>query len=355
MLAGSDFWRGKRVLLTGHTGFKGSWMSLVLERLGSHVAGFALAPDQKPNLFRQIAPFSDHRSIIGDVADTGLLEETIGAFLPQIVIHMAAQPLVRRSYEAPVETFLTNVQGTANLLNALRDVPPLEAVLVITTDKVYRNPEDGVPFREDDVLGGHDPYSASKAAVEIVVESYANSFFRDLHIPVATARAGNVIGGGDWSADRLVPDVIRAAMAGRQVELRHPDAVRPWQHVLDPLRGYLMYIEALVSAPNDTPRALNFGPETADDHVTVADLVDLVTETMSLPKGWCAQPGRHPEEMTALALDSGLANRTLNWRPRLRVRDAIELTARWYEQFMNKGDMRTFTAAQIDWYGNQGD
>ena len=270
------FWRDRRVLLTGHTGFKGAWLALWLERLGAQVFGLALPPTiPSPRGFPNWRPRRS-RSRIGDIRDAGVVARAVQEARPQIVIHMAAQALVRRSYRAPVETFATNVMGTAHLLDSLRGAEGLQAVLVVTTDKVYRNDGNGHPFAEDDPLGGADPYSASKAAAEIVVASMATSFFGGKG--VATARAGNVIGGGDWSEDRLIPDIWRAVKAGKPLRLRNPEATRPWQHVLDPLAGYLRYAERLASGA-DVPKALNFGP-LPGDALTVAEIADAMLAAM---------------------------------------------------------------------------
>lgn len=280
----AEFWASQRILLTGHTGFKGSWMTLWLERLGAQVFGFALPPDQTPNLYSQLVPFATLASEFGDIRNLAALRAVVARANPTIAIHMAAQPLVRRSYDEPVQTFAINTQGTVNVLDALRAAADLRATLVITTDKVYQNSEDGRTFEEDDPLGGHDPYSASKAAAELVVRSYAQSFFEPAQKPVATARAGNVLGGGDWSEDRLVPDIWRAKHLNRTVVLRYPQSTRPWQHVLDPLAGYLIFLERLVSDPAGTPRALNFGPDDSDGEMTVAQVADCVS--LGLGTSW---------------------------------------------------------------------
>ena len=253
-----NVWSGKRILLTGHTGFKGSWMALLLEHLGAHVTGFALPPDTTPNLFDILSPTLTSHT--GDIRNAASFQEIITATQPEIVIHMAAQPLVRRSYAEPRRTIDTNVMGTVHLLDALRDVSQLQVALIVTSDKVYENHEQGVAFAEDAPLGGRDPYSASKAATEILTRSYAYSFFAARNVPIACARAGNVIGGGDWAADRLIPDLWRAYSSGDRVTLRYPDAVRPWQHVLASIVGYLLYIQYLLKHGNAAPLAMNFSP-----------------------------------------------------------------------------------------------
>ncbi|MFQ3595696.1 MAG: CDP-glucose 4,6-dehydratase, partial [Sphingomonadaceae bacterium] len=272
-----NFWAGQRILVTGHTGFKGSWTSLWLERLGADVVGLSLPPEQEPNLFRLLAPFEGQDSRLVDVRDGPTVAELFRSCCPTLVLHMAAQPLVRRSYASPADTFETNVMGTVSVLEAARESESVQAILVVTTDKVYENNGSGTRFREGDRLGGTDPYSASKVAAEVVTRSYAQSFLRPRGVSVATARAGNVIGGGDWSEDRLVADVWRAKEAGTQVQLRYPGATRPWQHVLDPILGYLLCLEDLVRRPEAVPEALNFGPCLGDENVTVADLVERLS------------------------------------------------------------------------------
>lgn len=346
----ADFWRGRRVLLTGHTGFKGSWASLWLERLGAEVAGYALAPDQTPDLFSKLAPFARASSTTGDLADFAALAALARDFRPQVVLHMAAQPLVRRSYRHPRETFATNVQGTVNLLDAVRGLDGVEAVLAVTTDKVYAVDGMDRPFVESDRLGGHDPYSASKAAAEIVVASYAASFFEPAGVPLASARAGNVVGGGDWSEDRLIPDIWRAMHEGRTLELRYPMATRPWQHVLEPVAGYLLLLEALVERPDQAPRALNFGPPPGAEEVSVAAVAEAFARALGADQPWVQAPGEHPHETRALALDAAAAIAALGWRPRLDAARTLEWTADWYRGYDAGEDARALTLAQIDAY-----
>ena len=340
------FWRGKRVLLTGHTGFKGGWAALWLEAMGADVFGFALPPATEPSLYALAGLDRRHDARLGDLRSPADVAAAVVAARPQIVLHMAAQPLVRRSFAAPIDTFATNVMGTAHLLETLRGTPGLEAVLVVTTDKVYANAETGRAFAEADPLGGHDPYAASKAAAELVTASYAASFFDTAGIPVATARGGNVIGGGDFSADRIVPDIFRALSAGAPVALRHPQATRPWQHVLDCLAGYLLHLEALASDPG-TPRALNFGPDPATP-ITVAALVEAMQAALGSAHGWTRDADDHPREMTLLSIDPTAARRILGWRDRLPASAAIEATAAWYKALAAGADMRAFTLRQIE-------
>lgn len=344
----SDFWRGKRVLLTGHTGFKGSWMALVLEQLGAKVTGFALPPDTEPNLYSLLSPWNALQSHTGDVC-TAIFGGIITAAKPDIVIHMAAQPLVRRSYGKPVYTIETNVMGTVYLLEALRCAENLQAALIVTSDKVYDNREAKEAFTEEAPLGGSDPYSASKAAAEILTQSFAKSFFEARSIPVATARAGNVIGGGDWSEDRLIPDLWRAYISGTPVTLRYPEAVRPWQHVLDPTFGYLAYAEKLATEKN-IPLALNFGP--ADKKVrTVRVVAEQFAATLGAKNIW--QPAKETPEFREsgyLAIDASLAKKTLGWSGRLEADEALRWSADWYKAYRDKQDMRAFSLQQIECY-----
>jgi CDP-glucose 4,6-dehydratase len=349
VLPSPEFWEGRRVLLTGHTGFKGSWTSLWLEQLGARVTGFALAPDQDPALYDLLAPFAGSESVIGDLADHAALAQVVDRVQPEVVLHLAAQPLVRRSYRQPRETFATNVQGTVNLLDAAQRSSALQAVLVVTTDKVYAA-DPGRAFREDDRLGGSDPYSASKACAELVAASYRDSFFADRGVPVATARAGNVLGGGDWSEDRLVPDVWRAVRAGRAPELRQPASTRPWQHVLEPIGGYLSYVEALVVRPESVPPALNFGPLPGTPQTTAAEIAEAVAAGLGGDRVWVPATADQPAETPMLALDATWATETLGWQPRLDQQATVAWTAEWYRDHAAGGDPRALTLAQLRRY-----
>lgn len=344
-----DFWAGQRVFLTGHTGFKGSWAALWLARMGAVTTGYALAPETDPALFDRLGPIEGLTSVIGDIRTPAPLAQAVVDCDPTIAIHMAAQPLVRRSYREPAATYDTNVMGTLNVLEALRKAPNLRAVLVITTDKVYRNDDSGHAFREDDPLGGHDPYSSSKAACEEVVSCYRQSYFDEMGVALASARAGNVVGGGDWSEDRLVPDIWRAMVKGEAVTLRNPASVRPWQHVLDPVSGYLDYAEALASGRADLPRALNFAPP-ADAPMTVQQVTETLGAAMGVARPWELAQGTQPVEMKLLTLDASLAGRSIGWRPRLTGRKAIEWSAEWYLAMHKGGDARALTEAQIARY-----
>ena len=344
----SGFWRDRRVLLTGHSGFKGAWAAIWLARLGARVTGLSLAPDTEPSLWSGIGSGLIDTELIGDIRDPATAAEAVARSRPSVVLHMAAQSLVRRSYAEPAATFATNVMGTVNLLDALRAADGLDAVLVVTTDKVYANSDRGGDFVEDDPLGGHDPYSSSKAAAEIAAASYAASFFDPLGIPVATARAGNVIGGGDWSPDRLVPDVWRAAARGEPVALRYPEATRPWQHVLEPLAGYFLYLEALAGR-REVPRALNFGPP-AGSAATVASVAEAIARALGAPSAWRRDEAPAPPEMRSLSLDPSLAMASLGWRPRLSCDEAVEWSARWYADRDSGAEPLRLCRAQLEAY-----
>src|SRR6267154_3379949 len=348
----TDFWLGRRVLLTGHTGFKGAWMTLWLESLGAEVTGYALPPAGEPNLWSIVAaPAREGRalhSVIADIRDAERVCEAVARADPQIVIHMAAQALVRESYRDPLATYATNVMGTAALLEACRSLRHLECVVVVTSDKVYENHGEGRAFDEGDRLGGHDPYSNSKACAELVTASFRDSFFMN-GPPIASVRAGNVIGGGDWSADRLIPDCVRALQAGRPVMLRYPDAVRPWQHVLEPLSGYLALAQALVETPASAPRAVNFGPDPASFR-SVREVVDAFSARFDGKPGWDRDGAAHPAEARALTLSSNLAERSLGWRPILCIEESLSWTADWYRAHAMGENMLTASQAQIARY-----
>ncbi len=350
MVIDDTFWAGRRVFLTGHTGFKGGWLALWLQRLGAEVHGFSLAPLTTPSLFEaaqvEKALASDTQ---GDIRDYPTFEGALKKANPEIIFHLAAQPLVRASYREPLETLATNVMGTAHLLEAARQVDGLRAIVVITTDKCYENREWVYPYRETDPLGGHDPYSASKACAEIVAASYRASFFgKEGVVAVATARAGNVIGGGDWAEDRLVPDCVRAFSSGQSVELRYPEAVRPWQHVLEPLSGYLMLAEALCGelAP-DYAEAWNFGPDASGD-ATVGKIAQRVAEFWGNGKVVLPTAHNHPHEAGLLRLDITKARSHLHWSPRWSIDRALEETVAWYKAWHSGKDMYAYTLAQID-------
>jgi CDP-glucose 4,6-dehydratase len=338
-----DSFKGRRVLLTGHTGFKGAWLLVWLEMLGAEVCGVSLEPPTTPSLFGLIDGAKlCRRHEICDIRDAGRIAAIVASFAPQIVIHMAAQPLVLPSLADPVDTFSTNVTGTASVLDACRKTSGIERILVITSDKVYANDGSGHAFAEADRLGGHDPYSASKAAAELVVDSFRASYFAG-KVPVATARAGNVIGGGDWAVHRVVPDAVRALEAGKPLILRRPNAVRPWQHVLDPLAGYL----ALAAGRADT--AFNFGPAAAETR-TVADLVDAFGAHFAGKPGWTLENAEIPPEAPYLTLSAARARDELGWKQKLSFAQAVEWTAIWYAGWRKGGDMAALTRRQIEAY-----
>ncbi len=342
------FWSGKRVLLTGHTGFKGSWAAIWLARMGAQVTGLALAPDQTPALFDQAGVGSLVQSKIADLRDQGAVEAALAGAEFDLVLHMAAQPIVRASIEDPVATFASNILGTAHLLQAVRSQADLRAVLVITSDKVYANAETGRAFTETDALGGKDPYSASKAAAEIVTQSFARSFFDQAGVPVATARGGNVIGGGDYSRDRIVADIVRAGQAQGVTVLRHPEATRPWQHVLDCVAGYLAYLERLATDPV-APRALNFGPRPGGPEVTVGELATTAVQALGA-KPWRHEPDPHSLEARALGIDASLAKRVLGFESRLDAPVAVKWTMDWYRQQADGADALALCQDQISNY-----
>ncbi len=348
----AGFYRGRSVLVTGHTGFKGTWLVHWLHRMGARVTGFALAPDTSPSLFALAGAASRCRHVEGDLLDRALLSEVVREAEPSVVFHLAAQALVRRSYQTPVETFGVNVMGTAHVLEACRASSTVRAIVGVTTDKCYENVEQLWPYRETDKLGGRDPYSASKAAAELVISSYRDSFLRERGVGVASARAGNVIGGGDWAEDRLVPDLVRGASRDETVAIRNPAATRPWQHVLDPLHGYLLLAARLTEEPSRFGEAWNFGPSSLPVEVGAVStrFMELLGRgAVSLtdrPKG------EHPHEAHLLAVDSTKAILRLGWRPRFDLERAVELTATWYREHLAAcGTETSLMDAQIDAYG----
>lgn len=344
-----SFWRGRSVLLTGHTGFKGAWALLWLHLMGARVTGFALSPETDPSMYRQINGDALCRSHVADLRDLPALERTVAESSPEIVLHMAAQPIVRRSIADPLETLAVNIQGTANLLDAVRRFAKPQAILVVTSDKVYANDEKGLPFAETDRLGGKDPYSASKAAAELVAQSFARSYFDGLGVPLATARCGNIVGGGDYSEDRIIPDVVRACASRSPLVLRHPEATRPWLHVLDGVAGYLIYAENLVNGSDTAPRVLNFGPGEGPD-LPVSEVASLMARSLGVETAWRHEPVPGSIEMKALAVDSARARKALGWRDRIAGRDRIVWSADWYRAAFNGADMRSVSLTQIEAY-----
>jgi CDP-glucose 4,6-dehydratase len=347
-------WSGKRVLLTGHTGFKGSWLSLWLQQKGADLCGLSLEPPTQMNLFQDASVARGMRSVIGDIRDAPLVLGTVRDFRPEVVFHLAAQPLVRASYEDPLGTYSTNVMGTANLLEAIRLTASVRAVVVITTDKCYENREWEWAYREIDRLGGYDPYSNSKACSELVVAAYRNSFFHPSDhqkhgVALATVRAGNVIGGGDWAENRLIPDIVRAFLEGRSVRIRNPRAIRPWQHVLEPLRGYLDVAEKLLESGASFGEAWNFGPEQSDAQ-PVEWIVRQLAGIWGQGAHWELEDGPQPHEAQNLKLDCSKAAHRLGWKPTLHLIDALNMTAAWYRANQHHQQMRDFTEEQIKQY-----
>lgn len=342
----SKFWQGKRVLLTGHTGFKGSWLSLWLQSLGAELCGVALEPPTHPSLFEEANVAIGMQHHIADVRDADAISLLFSNFRPEIVIHMAAQPLVRLSYQEPVETFATNIMGTVNVLEAIRQVGGVRAVVNVTTDKCYVNKEWVWGYREDEALGGHDPYSSSKACAELVSHAYRASFFSTQGTALATARAGNVIGGGDWAADRLVPDILRSLQEQKSVLIRNPNAVRPWQHVLEPLTAYLLLAQRLYEDGSDFSQSWNIGPS-EDDARSVQWIVENLCAQWGADASWAIQEGQHPHEATYLKLDSAKARQCLGWMPRWTLQTALAHVTDWHQAWLRGADMRAFTLQQI--------
>ena len=348
------FWQGKRVLLTGHTGFKGSWMSLWLQSMGAQVTGYALAPPTNPSLFEIADVAQGMTSIIGDIRDLAKLQAVFTELQPEIVIHMAAQPLVRYSYLNPVETYSTNVMGTVHLLEAVRNTPGVKAVVNITTDKCYENREWVWGYRENDPMGGFDPYSNSKGCAELVSAAYRSSFFNaDTYaqhgVATATVRAGNVIGGGDWAQDRLIPDILCAFEQGRKVDIRNPHAIRPWQHVMEPLSGYLTLAEQLFEHGPSFGEGWNFGPND-EDAKPVGWIVEQMAALWGADAQWQVDTGEHPHEAHYLKLDISKARSRLNWYPALRLKDALALIIDWSKQREAGANMRQLTLTQLQAY-----
>ena len=336
----ADFWHSRRVLVTGHTGFKGAWLTLWLRRLGAGVSGLSDRVPTDPSLFELAGVERDARSFTADLRDAGAVREAVVEAAPEVVLHLAAQPIVRRSYAEPAETYATNVLGTAHLLDAIREVGGVRSVVVVTSDKCYAPGPDAHP--EDDPLGGEDPYSSSKAAQEMVAEAYRRSY----GLPIATGRAGNVIGGGDWGADRLLPDIVDAMLDERALELRNPGAVRPWQHVLNPLAGYLVLAQAVHRDAGTFAAGWNFGPEPGDE-LPVSALVERIGELWGTPIETAEQPGEHPPEAPTLRLDSSRARSELGWRPGWDLDEGLRAIVAWARVYRDGGDVRATTLEQI--------
>ena len=350
-IVNADFWRGKRVLLTGHTGFKGSWLSLWLQSMGVELHGLALAPPTTPSLFEVGRVGSGMASAVGDIRDYETVRACMAAVHPEIIIHMAAQPLVRLSYADPVGTYATNVMGTVHVLEAARSVGGVKAIVNVTTDKCYENREWVWGYREDEPMGGFDPYSNSKGCSELVTSAYRRSFFQQSGIALGSARAGNVIGGGDWAADRLVPDILRAFENGEPVVIRNPNAIRPWQHVLEPLAGDLALAERLYTDGQAYSEAWNFGPQD-DDARPVQWIVEHLVQTWGHRAGWQLDGNSHPHEANYLKLDISKAKARLAWVPRWPLGTALEQIIDWHKAYLSAADMQASSLEQINRYVN---
>jgi len=346
MVSGT-FWAGRKVFITGHTGFMGGWLALWASRLGAEVSGYALAPPTEPSFFAAVGLERRVAHRLGDVRDGAALTGAMTAAGPEIVFHLAAQPIVRTAYAAPVDTYATNVMGTVNLLEAVRLSPSVRRVVVVTTDKVYDNQEWPWGYRESDRLGGKEPYGTSKACCEFVTDAYRQSYLTARGVSVATVRAGNIIGGGDWAADRLIPDAVRAFQAGRELVIRNPLSVRPWQHVLDMVKGCLMLAERLEPGAADGQGPWNFGPQ-AEECEPVGWIADRLVSLWGAGAAWRLADGERPYEAAQLRLDSARARGPLGWRPVWRLGRALDLSAGWYKQFYAGDDMAAASIRQIE-------
>lgn len=353
MLVSPASWQGRRVLVTGHTGFKGGWLSLWLNQLGADVTGFSLPAPTEPSLFEQARLGELVRHVEGDVRDQAAVDAVIRDTRPEMVFHLAAQPLVRYSYDAPVETFGTNVMGTVHVLEACRKVDSVKGIVCVTSDKCYENREWLWPYREADPMGGHDPYSASKGAAELVISAYRRSYF-GTGARVASVRAGNVIGGGDWATDRLLPDIIRSLLAGQSPQIRNPVSIRPWQHVLEALSGYLMIGERLLAGHDASACAWNFGPSD-DDTQPVSWIVDQMLAAWPELIGWEYPEGVQPHEAVLLKLDSSKARTELGWRPRFRLKEALQKIIEWHIAVAAGEDARVVSLRQLSEYEKSGE
>lgn len=348
-MVNASFWLNKRVFVTGHTGFKGSWLSLWLNSMGAIVKGYALSPETTPSLFVEVSIADQVESEIGDIRNLEQLQKSMTRFNPDILIHMAAQPLVRLSYKEPVETYETNVMGTVKVLEAARACSNLKSIVSVTTDKCYENKEWPWGYREDEPMGGYDPYSSSKGCAELVTSAYRQSFMQEKGVGLATARAGNVIGGGDWSADRLIPDILHAFEQGSPVIIRNPKSIRPWQHALEPLSGYLVLAQKLYDSPKEYAEGWNFGPHD-DDAKTVGWILDQMVLRWKGEARWALDEGSHPHEAAFLKLDISKAKSQLDWKPTWHLDQALERTVVWHQSWLKGERMQPICLNEIKDY-----
>jgi CDP-glucose 4,6-dehydratase len=345
-----SFWEGKKVFLTGHTGFKGGWLSLWLQEMGAIVKGYSLDPNTQPNLFTEARVAENMDSEIGDIRDLNQISNSMLQFNPDVLIHMAAQPLVRLSYQEPVETYATNVMGTVNVLEAARKCSNLKAIVSVTTDKCYENKEWDWGYRENEPMGGHDPYSSSKGCAELVTSAYRRSFFNTAaSASLASARAGNVIGGGDWADDRLIPDILRAFEKAEPVIIRNPLSTRPWQHVLEPLSGYLVLAEQLYMNGNKYAEAWNFGPKD-EDCKPVSWILDRMVSKWGNGASWLLEANNNPHEAGFLKLDCSKAGNRLKWQPKWTLEDSLELIIAWHKKYLSGHDVKKNCLTEINKY-----
>ena len=345
----TSFWKGKRVFLTGHTGFKGSWLSLWLCELGAIVKGYALAPNTTPSLYEEARVAEKIDSELGDIRNFQQLQASMIGFNPDILIHMAAQPLVRLSYREPIETYEINVMGTVKVLEAARACPNIKSIVSVTTDKCYENREWEWGYRENEPMGGHDPYSNSKGCAELVTSAYRSSFLAEKGVGLASARAGNVIGGGDWADDRLIPDILHAFEQDRPVIIRNPKSTRPWQHVLEPLSGYLVLAQELYKAPQEYAEGWNFGPKD-EDVKPVAWILDKMVENWHGSAHWELDNTAHPHEAGYLKLDISKASSRLNWQPNWNLAETLERITNWHQAWLNQEEMQYLCLKEINEY-----
>ncbi|WP_441972185.1 CDP-glucose 4,6-dehydratase [Paenibacillus sp. 2KB_20] len=350
-----SFWSGKKVFLTGHTGFKGSWLSIWLHSMGAKVTGYSLSAPTTPSLF-ELGNVEEVLvdSVIGNVTNLEILRDTMQDANPEIIIHMAAQPLVRKSYEDPVLTYQTNVMGTVNVMEAARTCSSLRVILNVTTDKCYENQEWHWGYRENEPLGGYDPYSSSKACSELITSAYRSSFFESSVVKVATARAGNVIGGGDWAEDRLIPDLMKALANGELIKIRNPEAVRPWQHVLEPLSGYLLLCQQLYLEGQEYAQAWNFGPQDRDARSVQWIVTQMLSKWPHQHPGYQVVNLNSKHEANMLKLDCSKASHELNWNPRWTLEQALDVTIQWFEEYLQGKDVRELCKRQIAEYEREG-